>query len=330
MDVGEALLTQLLGKHASIVKVKSLIEKVAPYKTTCLILGESGTGKELVAKSIHEQSKRRNKKFITINCGAIPENLLESELFGYVKGSFTGAQADKRGLFEEADGGTLFLDEIAEMPMGLQSKLLRFLQEGEIRKVGGVASMEIDVRVIAATHKDLTHAVAHQTFREDLFYRLNVMPIEMPPLRERKEDILGLAQFFVKQFAKGSTPPKLDALVIRKLQSYHWPGNIRELENAMERALVLSGDADRIEIAHLPENFRTPADVDTEPAIKVDEELSIKKRVQALEVDLIKKALLKTQGNRTHAAKILEISHRSLLYKLKEYELSDFPKQKDL
>ncbi|MCB0272286.1 MAG: sigma 54-interacting transcriptional regulator [Bdellovibrionales bacterium] len=314
----------ILGKHPSIQEIKALIQKVAPFKTTCLITGESGTGKELVAKSIHEQSKRKQKKFVTINCGAIPENLLESELFGYVKGAFTGAYQEKKGLFEEADGGTLFLDEIGEMSLSLQSKLLRVLQEGEIRKVGGVASISIDVRVLAATLKDLHFAVTEKLFREDLFYRLNVMSLHLPPLRERKEDIPELVEYFLVRFSQNRTKPHVDSIVFKKFQQYSWPGNIRELENILERAMVLIGTQNEISIEHLPQHFRSQVPLDGASAQVQDEVLSIKKRVQTLEIDLIKKALVQTSGNRTHAAKILEISHRALLYKLKEYELSDF------
>ncbi|MCB1198095.1 MAG: sigma 54-interacting transcriptional regulator [Deltaproteobacteria bacterium] len=316
---------KFLGKHSSIQEVMALIAKVAPFKTTCLITGESGTGKELVARTIHQQSKRKNKNFVTINCGAIPEQLLESELFGYVKGSFTGATTDKKGLFEEAHGGTIFLDEIGEMSLALQSKLLRVLQESEIRKVGGVAPIQIDVRVLSATLKDLSAEVAKKTFREDLYYRLNVMSLHLPALRERKEDIPELVQHFLDKYKKTEKTPQVDALVLRKFQQYQWPGNIRELENTIERAVVLSNQDDRIELEHLPENFRKKIEEHETQLPMQDENLSIKQRVMALEIELIKKALLRTSGNRTHAAKILEISHRALLYKLKEYELSDFP-----
>lgn len=315
----------ILGQHPSIQEVLQLIDKVAPFKTTCLIVGESGTGKELVARTIHQQSKRKHKNFVTINCGAIPEQLLESELFGYVKGAFTGANADKKGLFEEANGGTLFLDEIGEMSLSLQSKLLRVLQESEIRKVGGIAPIPIDVRVLSATLKDLQQEVEKKTFREDLFYRLNVMSLQLPALRDRKEDIPELVQFFLKKYAGQETRTQVDAMVLKKFQQYEWPGNIRELENTIERAVVLSDHEERIEIRHLPENLRKKIDEQVTSLPLQNENLSIKKRVQSLEIDLIKKALMRTEGNRTHAAKILEISHRALLYKLKEYDLSNFP-----
>jgi len=317
----------MIGEHPKLQKTLKLVQRVAPFKTTCLIMGESGTGKELVAKSIHHQSKRANRKFVTINCGAIPEDLLESELFGYVKGAFTGAYQDKKGLFEEAHGGTLFLDEIGEMPQSLQAKLLRVFQESEIRKVGGVAQISIDVRIISATLKDLYLEVEQKRFREDLFYRLNVITVKIPPLRERKSDIPALVAHFLKKHEKKHGLKEIDALVLKKFMQHHWPGNVRELENAVERAAVLSQYQERIELEHLSDTFkdRPPATGVNMSPLDTRENLSIKQRVKALEVDLIKKALLKTKGNRTHASRILEISHRSLLYKLKTYELSGFP-----
>jgi two-component system response regulator AtoC len=311
------------GQSPSIEKLRKLIGKVAPFKTTCLIMGESGSGKELVARAIHQQSPRKAKKFVAINCGAIPENLLESELFGYVKGSFTGAQQDKKGLFEEANQGTLFLDEIGEMTLTLQAKLLRVIQESEIRKVGGVHAIKIDVRLVAATLKNLEHEVEQGRFREDLFYRLNVMPLNVPPLRERKEDIVPLAHYFLEKMNRDSESKVLDAMVLKKLQQHPWPGNVRELENVIERALVVAQGQKRIDVEHLPPQFKqTPQEIQPISPVEM-ENLSIKKQVKKLEMDLIQQALIETKGNRTHAAKILEISHRSLLYKIKEYELTD-------
>jgi two-component system response regulator AtoC len=314
----------LISQHQQITNILKIIERVASYKTTCLILGESGTGKELIARMIHMQSPRKNAPFIAINCGAIPENLLESELFGYEKGAFTGATKTKKGLFEEANGGTLFLDEIGEMPLLLQAKILRVLQEEEIRRVGDVNAIKTDVRIIAATLKDLTQAVKQGTFRDDLFYRLNVLPIRIPPLRERMEDIPLLAKHFIQTLNQKlkTNVTGIDEDVLERWRGYDWPGNVRELENTVERALVMVREG-TIRLQDLPHDF-IPKARDTFKSFKVDEpieDLSIKKRTRAMEEDLILKALDKTNGNRTHAAKLLEISHRALLYKIKEYDL---------
>jgi two-component system response regulator AtoC len=300
-----------------------VIKKVAPYKSTILITGESGTGKELIARALHYSSDRSQRPFIPVNCGAIPENLLESELFGHVKGAFTDAIRTKKGLFEEADGGTLFLDEIGELPSQLQVKLLRVLQDGEIRRVGDSKSIQIDVRIIAATAKDLTKEVNESRFREDLFYRLNVLPIHIPPLRERKEDIPLLVPHFINKYSEsmnknvvGITSKALDVLM-----NYKWYGNVRELENTIERAIVLT-DRENIEFENLPieiQNFQDQ--IQLTPL--AEEEYSIKKGSIFLEMNLIKKALKKTKGNHTHAARLLEISHRALLYKIKEYEIAE-------
>jgi len=289
-----------------------------------LITGESGTGKELMARAIHESSPRRGKSFIAINCGAIPETLIESELFGHKKGAFTDASRDKKGLFEEASGGTLFLDEIGELPLHLQVKLLRSLQEQTIRRVGDEHDIPIDVRVISATLRNLEEEVKHGRFREDLFYRLNVVSIHLPPLRERTEDIPVLVEHFVRKHAKrlGIPEKRVPPTVLKTLLNYSWPGNARELENCLERALVLSS-GDELEMASLPRHIGEPnasRGDSLSPAAQMNT-LSIKERTVALETDLIRRALAETKGNRTHAAKILEISHRTLLYKLKEYGL---------
>jgi two-component system response regulator AtoC len=302
------------------------VKKVSEYKTTVLLMGESGTGKELVARALHFNSSRADKPFITVNCGAIPENLLESELFGHVKGSFTGAHRSKKGLFEEADQGTLFLDEIGELPLLLQVKLLRALQEEEIRKIGDNAPVKVDVRIIAATVKDLSAQVESGNFREDLFYRLNVLPIYIPPLRERKEDIPLLVNYFIDKYNK-----KLKLRIknvtneaLKVLMDSEWQGNVRELENTVERAMVLTNDG-KIGIENLPTSLRG---VGVKSKFKVSkDELSIKKMTRVLEVDLIIKALDKAAGNRTTAAKMLEISHRALLYKIKEYKLDKKSKE---
>ena len=308
----------IISKNNEMHRIFQIIQKISDYKTTVLITGESGTGKELIAKAVHYQSERTAGPFVAINCGAIPENLLESELFGHVKGSFTDATRNKKGLFEEANNGTLFLDEVGELPKLLQVKLLRVLQDWEIRKVGDTKSYKVDVRVIAATIKDLAKEVSKGRFREDLFYRLNVIPIHLPPLRERREDIPLLAHHFLKKYnqemnaqIKGYGSEAMSALI-----EYSWMGNVRELENTIERAVVLS-DSDNIQLEHLPERI---VDSKNEGSQTLStNNFSIKHASRVLEKDLIAKALEKTKGNRTHASRLLEISHRTLLYKIEEY-----------
>jgi two-component system response regulator AtoC len=294
------------------------IRKVADLKTTVLILGESGTGKELVARAIHSNGIRAAKPFVAVNCGAIPESLLESELFGHMRGAFTDASSDKAGLFEQADGGTLLLDEIGEMPLSLQVKLLRVLQEEEIRRVGAAQSKKVNVRVVSATSRDLEADVHAGRFREDLFFRLNVFSITLPPLRERSEDIPLLVSSFVARYAAGgeAAAVRCSPEAMRRLLGYGWPGNIRELENVIERGVIMR-DGATITVDGLPPTLRRASEAAL-PA-SAEENLSIKKAEDAIERDLIRKALLKTGGNRTQAARILEISHRSLLYKLKEF-----------
>jgi len=312
----------ILAKSASMLEIFRTIGKIADYKTTCLIIGESGVGKELVARAIHKRGNRVNGPFVAINCGAIPENLLESELFGHKKGAFTDATSDRRGLFEEATGGTLFLDEIGELPLSLQVKLLRVLQEEHIRRLGDVKDIKIDVRIVAATHRDLQAEVKAGRFREDLFYRLNVLPLVIPPLRERKEDIpLLIDHFLARNNARlGTSIRGLDAEARKALIDYAWPGNVRELENTIERAMVLA-DSDLLHVQDLPERVREARDpVQMQLA---SGELSIKKTTRVIEEVLIRRALQKTKGNRTRAAEILEISHRALLYKLKDYKITD-------
>ena len=297
-------------------EIFSLVKKVSGYKTTVLILGESGTGKELIARAIHFNSGRVNAEFVAVNCGAIPESLLESELFGHVRGAFTDASSDKAGLFEQADGGTLFLDEIGEMPLSLQTKILRVLQEGEIRRVGAASPQKVDVRVISATSRDLEQDVREGRFREDLFFRLNVFTIKLPSLRERLEDIpLLVAHFLAKHGEKLARPGvECSPQVLKEFMAYGWPGNVRELENAIERGLILCA-GDLLTIECLPDNMRSSSPASWFPA----DTLSIKLGGEIMERDFIRRALEKTGGNRTHAARLLEISHRALLYKLKEY-----------
>ena len=308
----------IISRNLLMQDIFSQIQKVADLKTSILITGESGTGKELVAKAIHQNSHRSTNAFVAVNCGAIPEALLESELFGHVRGAFTDASADRTGLFEQADGGTLFLDEIGEMPLSLQVKLLRVLQEEEIRRVGEAVPCKINVRIISATSRDLEAEIRLGRFREDLYFRLNVFTIHLPPLRERLDDIPLLSDHFLmtSPVGKDRSPVRIGADAMRHLLTYAWPGNIRELQNVIERAMILC-DATVITAECLPPVIR--GGVNRRVAPLSDDNLSIKKAEDAIERDLIRRALTKAGGNRTHAAKMLEISHRSLLYKLKEY-----------
>jgi two-component system response regulator AtoC len=318
----ESQFESILAKSPAMTEIFRTITKIADFKTTVLIQGESGVGKELVARAVHARSHRRTQPFVPINCGAIPENLLESELFGHRKGAFTDAHSDRRGLFEEADGGTLFLDEIGELPLNLQVKLLRALQEESIRRLGDSKDIKVDVRIITATHRDLAAEAKAGRFREDLFYRINVLPIVIPPLRARREDISLLIDHFVaRNNARLGTQIRALTPDARKLLlEYAWPGNVRELENTIERAMVLC-DGDVIDMHDLPERLRDALDpVQVQLA---SGELSVKKTTAAIEEILIRRALQKTRGNRTRAAELLEISHRALLYKIKDYKISD-------
>jgi two-component system response regulator AtoC len=308
------------------IALLELLERTAAYKSTVLVTGESGSGKEVIARAIHSQSPRREAPFVAVNCGAIPENLLETELFGHAKGAFTGASRARRGLFAEANKGSLFLDEIAEMPVGLQVKLLRAIQEEEIRPVGENKSQKIDVRVIAATSRNLEVEIAEGRFREDLFYRLNVVRLEVPSLRERRQDVPLLVDHFLSRCrdnlgknVRGVSDEVLDLLV-----GYSWPGNVRELENMIERAMILT-DGDTIEKSALPPAVFTGPSHDAPQAgvDDEDEDFSLKRARHVFEAQLIRRALGRTGGNRTHAAKLLEISHRALLYKLKDYGIRD-------
>ncbi|GMR05331.1 MAG: sigma-54 dependent transcriptional regulator [Thermodesulfobacteriota bacterium] len=301
--------------------ILDLVRKISDYSTSVLVLGESGTGKELIARAIHYSGNRASKPFVVVNCGAIPGALLESELFGHVRGAFTDAHRNKTGLFAEAHTGTIFLDEVGELPMELQVKLLRVLQEGEVRRVGDTKSVKVDTRVVAATLKDLRAEIAKGAFREDLFYRLNVIEVKLPPLRSRTADIPLLASHFVEKYARkfGKPVKSLAGEAIDALLEYSWPGNVRELENVIERAMILE-DTDTIMKKSLP--IRPASRWDAEnPGPASHDELSIKKASQSMEKDLISRALEKTGGNRTRAAELLEISHRALLYKIKNYGL---------
>jgi DNA-binding NtrC family response regulator/predicted hydrocarbon binding protein len=295
--------------------VLEMADQVARVGTTVLLTGESGTGKELVARLIHDRSARAGRPFVALNCGALPEPLLESELFGHVRGSFTGATSDKKGLFEEANHGTLLLDEIAETPQAIQVKLLRAIQEREIRRVGATTSIKVDVRVLAATNKNLEKAIAAREFRRDLYYRLNVINIAIPPLRERPEDVLPLARHFMDRYAKaqGKEIRAISAEALDLLTAYPWPGNVRELENVMERAVVLAS-RDRITVADLPPVIRSG---EVPPLLAG---LAEPRSLREVEKRAILAALERHRGNRTRAAKELQISLHTLWRKLKAYQ----------
>lgn len=311
---------QMIAQSSAMKEIFRTVAKVAGYKTTALVTGESGVGKELVARALHQQSNRAQKPFIAVNCGAIPGNLLESELFGHKRGAFTDASSDRAGLFEQADGGVLLLDEIGELPLELQVKLLRVLQEEVIRRIGGDRDVSVDVRIVAATHRDLAAEVQAGRFREDLFYRINVLHIHVPPLRERRDDISLLVDHFIERNNRrlGTDIRGVNTEAHRLLLAYGWPGNIRELENTIERGMVLA-DGDTLSEADLPERIRQARD-----PIRLQlnsGELSVKKTTRVIEEVLIRRALQHTKGNRTRAATLLEISHRALLYKIKDYKI---------
>jgi nitrogen regulation protein NR(I) len=332
----------IIGESPPILDIYTILERVADTPTTVLVTGESGTGKELVARALHENSSRKDRPFIKVNCAAIPKDLMESELFGYERGAFTGAVGSKPGRFELASGGTLFLDEIGEIPNEMQVKLLRVLQESEFERVGGIKTIHVDVRLIAATNRDLKKEIHSGGFREDLYYRLNVVPIALPALRDRKTDIPHLAAYFIAKFnarlrksIEGIEPDAMDRLV-----GYGWPGNIRELENVIERA-VLFADSPRIRFEDLSEELRggqadariTPIsapevvteDVGAVPVSAPSDGLKeqVKAAMSRLERDLIVRALKQTQGNVTHAARLLKISRKGLQLKMKELSLRE-------
>jgi two-component system, NtrC family, response regulator AtoC len=346
----------IVGRSDAVRAMLEVARKVARHPSTVLVTGESGTGKELVARLVHRASPRAERAFVAVNCAAIPEALLESELFGHERGAFTGATADRAGLFEEANGGTLFLDEMGELPVPLQVKLLRALQEGEVRRVGDNQSRPVDVRVVVATSRDLQAEVAAGRFRADLYYRVNVVRLHLPPLRDRREDVPELVRHFIGRFnarlglaVQGTTPAAMERLL-----AYTWPGNVRELENVVERAMVLA-DRATIDVEQLPSALRalglrdgamagalaagvpvsfggmlTPIGA---PSVVIggdgmapplgDDDLSVKRQTAALEALLIARALERTQGNRTRAAQLLDLSPRALLYKIREYGLED-------
>ena len=306
---------QMIGLSPAMRKVHEAINQVAPEKATVLITGETGTGKELAAHAIHQYSPRKDALFVAVNCAAIPAEMLESELFGHERGAFTGAVKARVGKFELADGGTLFLDEITEMPITLQAKLLRAIQEGVIERLGGNRPISVDIRIVAATNRDPQQAVVEGKLREDLYYRLNVFRLELPPLRERVEDIPRLTQHFL---AVRKATISNEALAV--LQAYRWPGNVRELENVLERAAIMAGGG-IIEIRHLPADLAGKKELASVPT-ETPEDLSIPKATEALEKRMISAALVTCGGNKARAAKLLEISERSLWYKLERYQLS--------
>jgi two-component system response regulator AtoC len=296
-------------------QVMTLVERVSGSASSVLVTGETGTGKELVARALHGEGCRKRGPFVAVNCSAISSSLMESELFGHVMGAFTGADREKQGLFAAADGGTLFLDEIGELPRELQPKLLRVLQEGEILRVGETRPRKVDVRVLAATARDLREEVEKGRFRDDLFYRLAVVEIQIPPLRERPEDIPLLAENFISRIAarEGRPFPKIQADALEMLRSYPWPGNVRALENFMEKTMIFCR-GEMIDLDSLPWEVRRRNRNETES-------LSLKQATMRLEGEYIRRALAATGGNRTRAARLLEISLRGLLYKIKEYEI---------
>jgi two-component system response regulator PilR (NtrC family) len=316
-EVGDAVgFGNMIGNSREMLKVYTTIKKVADTPANVLILGESGTGKELVAKAVHENSSRRKMPFVVINCGGIPENLLESELFGYIKGAFTGAYSDKAGLFEVAHGGTIFLDEIAELPPLLQVKLLRVVQEKTFRRIGGADDIRVDVRIISATHQNLADNVKSGSFREDLYYRLNVIPLQLPPLRERKEDIPVLTKHFIEKYSRefGKEIKTISAYALELLMQYPFPGNIRELENIIERSIALETSN-----IILPENLVLskdlgPGEVTAIPEL-TDAGLNLNEELARFEKLLIEKAIEKAGGSKTRAAELLKISYDSLHYR---------------
>ncbi|SNB45839.1 sigma-54 dependent transcriptional regulator [Geobacter sp. DSM 9736] len=314
----------LIGKSRAMRDIYSLIEKVAASVASVLILGESGTGKELAARAIHYNSPRRDRPFIAVNCGAIPETLIESELFGHKKGSFTGAICDRAGLFEQADGGTLFLDEIGEIPLQLQAKLLRVLQEREVRRIGGSEDKRVDVRIVAASNRNLEEHVKEGCFREDLFYRLNVVELRMPSLRERPEDIPLLVEHFVTKFTQ--QPCRHDVVApeaVKLLSTYHYPGNVRELENIVERCLIIGNNA--ITVDSLPSQLKRP-----QSTVATDQELpeggmDLEGYLDAVEKRFLLQALQKTGGVKKKAAELLGMSFRSFRYRLAKFGMDEEP-----
>ncbi|MBI2217373.1 MAG: sigma-54-dependent Fis family transcriptional regulator [Candidatus Rokubacteria bacterium] len=316
----ERSLEAFVGKSRTMLDVLDTIRKIADSASTVMITGESGTGKELVARAIHQESPRRKRPFVSVNCGAVPESLMESELFGHVKGAFTGAVASTIGLFAAADGGTLFLDEMTEIPPSVQVKLLRAIQEREIRRVGDTRDIKVDARLIAASNRDLAKAVADGTLREDLFYRLNVIPIHLPPLRDRVEDIPLLVAHFIEKIARevGKTVRGISPEALAILERYRWPGNIRELENVIERAIVL-GSGETLTPDELPPDLCRPQGVPTVPVHVPTAGIDLEGTLDQIERQYIELALQRTGGVQTRAAELLKLSFRQFRYKLQKH-----------
>ncbi len=314
----------LVGRSGAMRNLFQLLETVASTSSTVLITGETGTGKELAARAIHHNSSRRANRFVALNCSAIPETLLEAELFGHVRGAFTGAVGARQGRLEQAHKGTLFLDEVATMSPALQSKLLRVLQEREFERVGDSHTVKIDVRIIAATHSDLGRMVADGSFREDLYYRLNVIPIQLPPLRERREDVPLLVQHFLQKLGADLTPPRVITMsqeAMRRLMAFAWPGNVRQLENVVERALAFSHGRSQIDVSDLgPEVQAVPTTADGSDAWFPDEGIDLERYMEGVELTLIKRSLERTQGNKVRAARLLNLKRTTLIEKLKRLE----------
>jgi len=315
----------IIGTSEKIVEVLGMIAQVAPVDISVLITGESGTGKEVMARAIYKHSKRSNNPMVIVNCGAIPEGIIESELFGHKKGSFTGASEDRKGYFEQANKGTIFLDEIGEAPLSIQVKLLRVLQDKEFKRVGENKNIKIDVRFISATNQNLLELVKKKIFREDLYYRLNVIPVGLPPLRERKEDIPILAEGFLKRFTesnnrkiKGFTPEAMESL-----ERFNWPGNVRELENAIERAVVLES-SNVIQAKSLPESVTALFKTSESQIPKLSEEgIDLEEYIEKIEKELITTALNRTNGVLNKAASLLNLSFRSFRYRLEKYKIKN-------
>jgi DNA-binding NtrC family response regulator len=313
----------MIGRSRVMRDLTQLLETVAATSSTVLITGETGTGKELAARAIHHNSPRRANRFVALNCSAIPETLLEAELFGHVRGAFTGAVGTRQGRLEQAHKGTLFLDEVGTMSPALQAKLLRVLQEREFERVGDSHTIKIDVRVIAATHSDLQKMVADGTFREDLFYRLNVIPIQLPPLRERREDIPLLVQHFLQKLGRESNRPSVTVSQegLRRLMAYRWPGNVRQLENVVERALAFNQGRTQIDVQDLAPDIQTiPAVAESTDMWFPDDGVDFESYIEGVELSLIKRSLERTQGNKRQAAKLLNLKRTTLIEKLKRLE----------
>lgn len=323
----------IIAQSVVMLNVLEQVKVIAPYKINALITGETGTGKELIARAVHQSSPRVKNNFVALNCAAIPEQLLEDELFGHVKGAFTGAQSDRKGRFEQADGGTLFMDEIGDMNLALQAKMLRVLQESEFEKLGSSKTVKVDVRVVAATSQDLDAKIADGSFRADLYHRLNVVHLKVPPLRERPDDILALSQGLLERFCKtaGLPPKKIADEAYHALISYSFPGNVRQLQNAMERAAIFSAAGSEVKLEHLPEEirhqtnlFQIPATSQTKsfiPASIPDEGINFSDVVSQVERELLLQTLDKTGGNKMQAAKLLNMKRTTLVEKIKRLQI---------